>query len=542
MMLSLRDVFDGQHPVAEIRGDSPTQDYALLRLLLAIFWMAHRPESDTGHGGVFDMEEWADDAWDAAQSGAPDASVLTYLERFAPRFDLLHPSTPFMQTAQLRTSKDSQNSVARIVPEAENDYFTMRDGAGRRDLSLAEAARWVVHTQAYDYSGIKSGAVGDSRVKGGKGYPIGQGWTGLTGGTMVVGRTLSESLVLNTTAAALRGSPEDLPPWEREPDGPAERPDPFPQGAVDLLTWQSRRVRLFSADDRVTGVLVCNGDRIPDAGANIMADPMTPYRYSANKSTRQKPVHYPRPHDPDRTVWRSLEPLLSLQGDLPLKKDEKESKRPEVLNSVAALHSTRYGTSRRVVNLRLISTSYGPQASSASTGVDARISVPLALLQDSPEGRQAVLEAGRATRDVASQLGIFAGQLLQAAGGDYEFRHGPANGLLHDLEPEFTAWIAHLDPAHVPEQLTQWQRQVSTAVRDHAQALLRGAGPRALLGREATVNDRTVLVTAGTAHSRLLRELRKRLPLAHGLIPDASKETPPAPLDETAPDLEMTHD
>ncbi|PZO97632.1 MAG: type I-E CRISPR-associated protein Cse1/CasA, partial [Corynebacterium urealyticum] len=39
--LSIREIFDGSATPVAVLGDSPTQDYALLRLLLAIFWRAH---------------------------------------------------------------------------------------------------------------------------------------------------------------------------------------------------------------------------------------------------------------------------------------------------------------------------------------------------------------------------------------------------------------------------------------------------------------------------------------------------------------------
>ena len=123
----------------------------------------------------------------------------------------------------------------------------MRAGNARDSLSYGEAARWLVYAQAYDYSGIKSGAVGDSRVKGGKGYPIGTGWTGMTGGVLVVGENLLDTLILNTCSSALTNS-QDRPVWERQPDGPDTREkvgeNAYPQGPSDLLTWQSRRIRL----------------------------------------------------------------------------------------------------------------------------------------------------------------------------------------------------------------------------------------------------------------------------------------------------------
>ena len=194
----------------------------------------------------------------------------------------------------------------------------MRAGKARDSLSYAEAARWLVYAQAYDYSGIKSGAVGDSRVKGGKGYPIGTGWTGMTGGVLVVGENLLDTLILNTCSSALT-IPQDKPVWERQPDGSDTREkvgeNAYPQGPSDLLTWQSRRIRLHSEGNRVTGVILSNGDKIPDAGANVFGDPMTPYRYSTNKSKKNMDIYYPATFSPQRTVWRALDALIVAETD-----------------------------------------------------------------------------------------------------------------------------------------------------------------------------------------------------------------------------------
>ena len=94
----------------------------------------------------------------------------------------------------------------------------------RERLSFAEAARWVVHAHAYDTSGIKTGAVGDPRVKGGKVYPLGVAWAGTLGGVFVEGENLRETLLLNLVAFDtdnLRIDPdEDRPAWRRPPARP----------------------------------------------------------------------------------------------------------------------------------------------------------------------------------------------------------------------------------------------------------------------------------------------------------------------------------
>lgn len=514
VMLSLEEVFDGTTTVTGIRGDSPTQDYAVLRMLLAIFWRAHRGDTDVAPGRTFDVEEWREEAWHEAVDGEADSAVLAYLDQHRDRFDLLHPQHPFMQVASLHTSKDSRFPISRIVPEAESDYFTMRAGGALDSLPLDEAARWLIHTHAFDYSGIKSGAVGDPRVKGGRGYPIGTGWTGMTGGTTILGDSLRETLVLNTAPEALLAGEEDRPVWEREPDGPAERTAPAPKGPADLATWQSRRVRLFRDGDRITDVLVSNGDRIPDAGANVLSDPMTPYRYSTNKSSKTEDVYYARPYDTNRMMWRSLEPLIALDGDVALARGEKASRRPETLDALASARDEGLPESQRVLSLRLTSISYGAQSSSVATTVDARVDVPRRILAPGAEAvRQAVLANAKATLTAAVSLGVFGGRLLMAAGGEYAFHSAHTDALLADLEPEFRDWLASLDRDSADASMVAWQRLVESRVRERAAVLLRGAGPKALIGREIVQNERVSLLTAGTAYSRLQQELRKALPL-----------------------------
>lgn len=536
-LLSLYQVFDGSTEIIGLRGDSPTQDYAVLRVLLAIFWRAHRHETAGDPGETFYFDEWREEALAEARSGGPDNAVLSYLEDHADRFELLHPAQPFMQVADLHTSSNSRQDVSRIVPEAESDFFTMRSGDALSSLPLSEAARWLIHTQAYDYSGIKSGAVGDSRVKGGKGYPIGTGWAGMTGGTTVLGRSLRQTLVLNTTLGALDGGDRDQPVWEREPDGPAPRPVEHPAGAADFATWQSRRIRLFPDAGRIVAVLVSNGDRIPDAGANVFGDPMTPYRFSTNKSTKTATVYYPRPYDTNRMMWKSLEPLIAVEGDVPLARGEHSGKRPATLDALAEMHRD-YERDLGLLTVRLTSASYGAQASSPATTVDARVDVPRSLLhEDSRIARQAVLDNARASLAASVNLGSFAGRLLVAAGSEYAFQVQPTDALLAELEPAFRDWLRRLNPQETGARSRSWQLFVAERVRGRAQLLLRGAGPKALIGREILSNDRPSLVTAGTAYAQLQRDLYKALPLTD----DSRNDTQP-PNPATSSQEETSHD
>lgn len=516
--LGIRDIFDGTRQIKSIRGDSPAQDYAVLRVLLAVFWRAHHPDTLVGPGETFEFGDWFTTA--LTETGKVDQMVLDYLDQYRGRFDLLDPVKPFMQVADLHTSKDTTFPVRRIIPEAEGSFFTMRAGQGRGSLSAAEAARWLIYTQAYDYSGIKSGAVGDERVKGGRGYPIGTGWTGRTGGTVVLGEDLRQTVVLNTTRACLSDA-ADRPVWERNPDTAAERqlPPPHgagetsvPQGPSDLATWQGRRVRLFHEEGRVTAVLVSNGDRIPDAGANVLEDPMTPYRYSPNQSKKGRVVRYALPYDSNRTMWRSLEPLISLEHDPGFGGKNVAPIRPGNLSQLAEL-AEEEGIPE-ILDLSLVSVVYGPQDSSVDTTVASRVEIPAALLaEDAGDKRAMILDTADVSLKSAVALGQFAGQLQQAAGGEYVFQADPTDGLLAELEPRFITWLSQVDIRGINAHAQLWQEEIRSRVLDRAAELMRGAGPGALVGREVSSPDgsRTTLLSAGTAYRMLQAKLKKTL-------------------------------
>lgn len=521
--LSIRQIFDGTTTPIQVLGDSPTQDYAVLRVLLAIFWRAHR-------GSPEDSPSW--EKWFIAKRQElieqnRDDRVLEYLDEYQHRFDLFDSAAPFMQVADLDTTKATRQSVSRILPDAEHDYFTMRTHKGRESLAFDEAARWLIHTQAYDYSGIKSGAIGDPRVKGGKGYPIGTGWTGMTGGTVIRGRSLLETLLLNTIPQVLSNEAAvDLPVWEREADTAAQRndragklaspPEPQPQGAADLATWQSRRIRLFAEGDRVVAVLVSNGDQIPDAGKNVFGDPMTPYRFSKNQTKKGQLAFYAKPYDAQRTMWRSLDALLVSESDAGFTGGEHAPKRPE--NLVNFSNIARSQRTQEIADVSIVSMEYGAQSSSVGTVVTGTIGLPLSLLQDDKTSRvhrQYVRDAADVTRNAAISLGWFVGQLAVAAGGEYVFDADAADRLYTVLEPLFINWLRGLDLENIEEEAVTWQRQIRQQLLQIADEAVRGAGQKALIGRvvDSGEDGGGRVISAGSLYRQLQYKITQDLPL-----------------------------
>lgn len=512
-MLSIEEVFDEAANLSRITGESPLQATAVFRILLVIFW---RAQWERGELADSDPSDW----WTDLFTGRGDFAdpVREYLDDHRSRFDLISSESPFMQVADLQKKDGSFDGPSRLIPEAESEYFTLREGPGKESISLPEAARWLIAAHAYDYSGIKPGAVGDPRVRGGKGYPIGTGWAGQAGIVVLHGRTLLETFLLNTPVRLLQATAEsekDLPAWERPPATaePRHEQASMPTGPCDVLTWQSRRIRLHTTEDKVTGVLITNGDRIENK--NQFADPMTAYRYSRNQSSKAKQVYMAQEHDEDLTAWRSLAPLLSRENVLnPPRKGEPLGKQPQTIEWLHELRDNQEINQDVPVSVELVGAVYGAQQSSIANTISTSLPFSLAfLLAGDDVLDRAAVDAAEVSLEATIALGRYAGSLLKAAGGDDVFRPEPRAAVLHRLERHFNEWLRALSPGtDVAEHTHSWQQRVRAEILAEARSLLRSASPQAYVGR-LQGEDNARLISASTAWAQLIRSLNNALPL-----------------------------
>ncbi|KES03760.1 CRISPR-associated protein Cse1 [Streptomyces toyocaensis] len=476
--LSLSQVFAQASDVRRVLGDLATQEFALVRLLLAV---AH-----DALDGPDDIDEWAE-LWEDPDCFAP---VQAYLEEHRERFDLLRPATPFLQTPILRTTKDEVFSLNRIVadvPAGEPFFSTRLPDVDR--LTFAEAARWIVHVHAYDTSGIKTGMVDDDRVKGGKVYPLGTGWAGGLGGIFVEGDTLRETLLLNLVAAdteELGFSPDDRPAWRREPCGPGSD-GRSATGLRDLYTWQSRRVRLHHDADGVHGVVLGYGDPLVSRNMHRL-EPMTPWRRSPaqEKKLGQSPVYLPLEHDPARSAWRGIAALLADRLEESGGTEGPSRLRPRILEWVARLVTEGHLSRRFLVRARVAGVRYGTQQSVVDEVVDDRLVMPVVLLhaQDPTYAQQAISAAEDADRAVRA-LGDLAADLARATGSEEEGPKSAARAEGFDaLDHPYRDWLAAMAKAVDPfEHRHTWQRQVRQTVGRLGNRLIAAAGDAAWEGR-----------------------------------------------------------
>ncbi|MGF0168304.1 type I-E CRISPR-associated protein Cse1/CasA [Streptomyces albidoflavus] len=498
--VSLRDLFARAGEFRRIVGDVPTQEIALLRLMLAVLYDAHQ--------GPADLDTWLK-LWEQGPDDSLCQTACDYLDDLADRFELLDENRPFFQTAGLRTAKDEVAPLSRIVADSASGeaLFSMRRPGAER-IPFAEAARWLVHAHAFDVSGIKSAMRHDARAKAGKVYPLGVGSLGMLGGIFAEGETLRETLLLNLVPfeEAYGGSgfwdliPSDRPVWRHdEPYGPGPRGvkegGPEPAGLRDLYTWQTRRIRLVADGDSVTGVVLGYGDP-PAQESPWVLEPMTAWRRSENQEKKRKrvPFYTPLRHQPRRAAWRGLESLLHVRAgeELSGKPGEAAQRlRPRItkwLRLVATeLADEELLPLSKLVRLRTLGVDYGTQQSVVDEIVDDAVVLPVITLhaQSGAYGAAAVDAVSDADQAVGA-LAQLAANLVRATGGEHTdaAMDSARDQAFGALDGPYRKWLREL--AQQPDLLEarrQWRRTVRRQVEQLARQEVLSAGRPAVEGR-----------------------------------------------------------
>ena len=510
--------------IADLACELPTQSIAIQRLILAIMYRVATPRY---------TRDWARQ-WD---DGAPTEQMIEYLEQWRDRFYLFGGLFPFMQVADLRTAKDAVSGLEKLIADVPNgeQFFTTRHGRALACIPASEAARWLVHAQAYDPSGIRSGAVGDSQVKGGKGYPIGPAWCGHLGLVWLKGKDLDETLVLNLIPAAtaeLRGV-DGSTDW-----GACSWEDPEPETSVRgdyslldpagtpkelsiprLLTWHSRRIRLVGDSSGVTGVVLAQGDKLAPQEMRLY-EPQSLWRYSTPQSKKFKTdVYMPRKFEAGRALWRNLPGTLptvtTVQGV------DKQPKREFLPSATLSFHYQLDNASietayPKVMRIQAVGVTYGPQESTFEDIYSDELTLSVAVMRVDREDLSAEIDRQvRLTEEVARDVGTLAANLARAAGESGDGAGDGARDRAKELffsavDNDFRAWLIQVDGHESGRDIgRRWEHTLRQRATDIQTELVRSASSSAIIGRDTGRGYMNV----GIAENYFRAALNKRLPV-----------------------------
>ncbi|MFC0863420.1 type I-E CRISPR-associated protein Cse1/CasA [Sphaerimonospora cavernae] len=497
----------------ELVVELATQVPALLRQVLL-------PVVADAVGLPADRAEWRKRFEAGAFNETERDQIRLYLANHHGRFQAFG-QTPFAQVGQLEAaSGGTKGSGLLVATESTGNnvpLFAARTEAEPPALTPAEAMRWLVHAHCWDTAAIKTGAKGDAKVKAGKttGNPTGP--LGQLGVLIPTGHTLYETLLLNLPIGptSVLGTPH----WRRPPAGPAWAAAGYPDGLLDLWTWQSRRIGLIPEDTpqgvRVRRVIVAAGDRMRELPE---WEPHTAWKYDKPVAKTKAADRKPRRHVPGKAIWRGLEALLAVhRSDL----DSGSVETSSLLRQVADLRALGALQEDYPLRVEAFGITYGTQSAVIDDVYHDRIPLPVAALEPDAEVYGVLVEMTSQAEQLARVINHLSADLRRAAGLDpipWDKGQRPGEQLLHRLDPVVRRVLDHaggLSDEQLEAVLLAWEQVAYRITREGADAVFATVpesvfAPRHSGDEEASVTNPGL----GTVEWRLRRDLSAILPRA----------------------------
>lgn len=475
--VSLKQIFAGAHTYTDLAGEMPTQNTAMLRLLLAVLHAVFYRVDENGNSSEIANDEDAYDRWQTLweMRQFPTEPIEEYLEQWRDRFDLFDKERPFYQIPEAKIG--TEYTSAKLNGELSESSNKVRlfpgvSGDDKYNLNFAAAARWLLYVNAFDDTSAKPKR---------KNLPsVGAGWLGKLGLIQAVGKNLFETLMLNFV---LLDENDDLweepcPVWELENPRTAERKKIVcPDNQAELLTLQSRRLLLIRDNDCVTGYYLLGGDFIEKEDA--FSEQMTVWKPVYNG--KREPIGFqPARHNHERKMWQDFSSIAAFNETKHL---------PGVVSWMNRLLENNRLPPETIGTYRITSVQYGDKDFFVNDVFEDSLTFHMNLLSELNKEW-----IGRITNEIAKceelskDVSRLAVKLDKASGGE-----GSAAGerakeqFFYRIDMPFRRWLRTLDANQVDTQrddkVREWRNTAFRIADQLGKSLVEDAGPMAFCGK-----------------------------------------------------------
>lgn len=533
--VSILDLFHNAGRYRALAGDMETQDFAVLRMLLAIvhtvfsrFDAEGEPYSyislnekmrQTEPVAEDDIEEYAEDSEDTWNNlwikGCFPEILFQYLETWEDRFYLFDDKYPFYQCtkeemdARLPVGKKASpiagKNFNRTISESGNKTALFSPESGRRKgcMTEAELARWLIMLQCY------IGLSDKTALFKNEGQPS-KGWLFDIGGIYLKGNTVYETLMMNYIPVHSRSQYQGVPQspcWEHESGFVLDRLINV-QGIgniAELYTNWSRAVYI-DPDTRMNSPLTIGIAKLPAIQhTDQFLEPMTVWR--RNLSGDMKNHHTPRKHLPEQAMWQSFG-LIAMDDSL-----DEDRRKPEIMRQYDRIKK-RVGI--RSITLQAVSMKDDGNATSwvPTDEITDALSMNDFIISDNTQSGWVVRinEKVDETKKIVEYVyASFLKTIVEIRGMDPKkegatFVEEEKREMYQYIDGPFQSWLENLKPDDsIEERLLEWNRERNRLIDERAQNILELAGERDFRG--IVENDRTINIF--TAYHQL-RERMKR--------------------------------
>lgn len=496
-----------------LAGETPTQDAALLRVLLAAaLTIFYRYDEDGNEDEISEEndsdEETVLERWKKYwERGAfPETAVREYFQRYSERFWLFHPETPFWQVNDL--SYGTEYGVECLVGnlkesnnKATRHHFSMTEGERLERISYAEAARWMIHLNAYGVN-VKT----DKKAPG-PNLPVGVGYLGQLGMIMVNGDDLFRVIMLNLCPLKSNEGIWSLPRpvWEQEIHMEQGREIAPPDNLPELYTIQSRRIKLDRKDGWVIGYRAIGGDFYSTEDGFI--EPMTLWKEQRGDKKSERVFQVPRTHNPSVQVWEEFPSLMCKQST---------GRIPGIVEWIGILKKTKTFVSERLITFKMIGIVYGDQMKyTYGDSIHNTLTMSSDLLMDlGGEWIAAISDEVEKCQNIASKaIGHFSSNMCRLFGGGTNYIKAMLvqNYYFH-INIAFREWLSGIEPlqGEREKKIEQWEQKSYYYAKGVVEEFIRMRNMNIYAYKE----DEGRILTIPQALNMYLGELRKIYPKA----------------------------
>ena len=508
--VSLMDAIINAHKYKCLGGELPTQDVAVMRLILAVIHTVISRYDE--YGDENDLEDSEDDALDRwkglwEQGYFPENAVREYLEQWHERFWLFHPDRPFGQVAGLTAGTDYNSpKLNGEISESGNKIrlFSAYSGKEKSSLTYSQSARWLLYLNAYDDTSAKPTKEGKAKAGGSLPSP-GAGWLGKLGLIYISGNNLFETLMLNLVMINKdEVQYEQKPLWEYENISDAERTKiAIPDNLAELYTVQSRRLLLNRCNGEVVSYKLLGGDFFDKE--NAFFEPMTVWR----TPKKEGEDYTPKRHDSSRQMWREFSVMYN---------EKNKNRRAGVINWYEIIFGNKCIPKTYIMKTAIASVEYGDKDFFVRNVFTDTLSMHSEILSEVGANWRSDIETEiRHCESLAYEIGKFAQNLYVASGGDNSpknktFTELPGKvkeQLYYRLDMPFRKWLISINPATMGEdknkKIKEWQDEARKIAADYANELMENSAECAIIGHK--VNDK--LYSAPKARNIFIGNVKK---------------------------------
>ena len=488
--VSLKDAILNAHNYKSLSGELPTQDIAVMRLMLAVLHTVYSRADENGNESPLeDDEDESLDRWQALwkKGHFSEKAIGDYFDEWHERFWLFHPERPFAQVAGLNVGTDyDAPKLNGEISESSNKvrFFSMYSENEKSSLTYPQATRWLLYLNAYDDTSSKPTKEGKAKAGGSLPSP-GVGWLGKLGLIYITGNNLFETLMLNLIMVN-----EDIvqesqnPLWEQEKVSDAERTEiALPSDLAALYTLQSRRIFLIRKDNKVASYKLLGGDFFEKE--NAFFEPMTVWSLPKKDGS----AFTPKRHDSSKQMWREFSVLFG----------EKGGKQAGVLRWFKNFLQGKNLIPRSyLLKTSITAVEYGDKDFFVKNVYSDSLTMHAELLSDLGADWRAKIETeidrcGKLTNIIA----FLAQNLYVASGGsnskkDKHYMEIPnvvKSQLYYRFDMPFRKWLRSVDPESVDEKQkydkqSEWQDTARRITEMYAQELVSETAETAITGHK----------------------------------------------------------